>query len=458
MKSMVRGLLIFLFLSAVGLARADAGPAVLGEASVVVGLALVEEGGAKRPLERGARLREGITLETGANGFIYVNTLDGGFISLRPNSSLTIDAYTYKGNAPEDTHIKLRLNWGVVRAISGRGAQAARERFRMNTPVAAIGIRGTDFSVFTNEATTRVSVRRGGIVMSPFVDGCSPGGTGPCEGGAVRELSSQRLGAILQINHGDAQPTLLGPQFQHLAPDVMSPPGKDEGTSTSTAAPTRAAAPAAPAAAIANEIAFDDAVKDVPPGLPKPPVVEPPIVVTPPPPAPEPPEPPKIFWGRYQKLAELPANTSVEALLDGVRKMVAFGAYGPFAMTRDVKDGMVMPKSDSFSFQLKGSEAYVVSEGGSKVAAAAISDPLLVIDFGKLRFDTRLTVTTDKLSHQVRAQGSVLPDGTMRGDQIGSNANVRGALAGKNATQAGYAFSSDAGAGQTALGVTLWGR
>ncbi|MGT2509440.1 FecR family protein [Cupriavidus basilensis] len=304
MKSMVRGLLIFLFLWAVGFARADAGPAVLGEASVVVGLALVEEGGAKRPLERGARLREGITLETGANGFIYVNTLDGGFISLRPNSSLTIDAYTYNGNAPEDTHIKLRLNRGVVRAISGRGAQAARERFRMNTPVAAIGIRGTDFSVFTSEATTRVSVRSGGIVMSPFVDGCSPGGSGPCEGGAGRELSSQRLGAILQINHGDAQPTLLGPQFQHLAPDVMSPPGKDEGTGTGTGTGVqgRAAAPAVPAAAIANEIAFDDVVKDVKPRPPKPPVVEPPIVVTPPPPAPEPPESRKIFWGATRSL------------------------------------------------------------------------------------------------------------------------------------------------------------
>lgn len=455
MKSMARGLLIWLLLWVAVIARADAGPAVLGEASVVVGVALVEEAGAKRPLERGTSLREGVTLETGANGFIYVNTLDGGFISLRPNSSLTVEAYAYNGNAPAESHIKLRLNRGVVRAISGKGAQAARERFRMNTPVAAIGIRGTDFSVFTSEATTRVSVRSGGIVMSPFVGGCSLSGSGPCEGSAGRELSSQRRGDILQINHGDAQPTLLGPQFQHLAPDVVSPPGKDE--VAGGGAQDRAAEPAVPAAAMANEIAFDGAVRDVPPRQPKPPVVEPPVVVRPPPP-PEPPEPQKIFWGRYQKLADLPPNTSTEALLDGVRKMVAFGAYGPFAITRDNRDGMVMPKTDSFRFQLKGSEAYVVSDGGSKAIAAAISDPSLVIDFAKRRFDTSLIITTDKLSHRMNAHGSVLPDGSMRSDQIGSNANVRGALAGKDATQAGYAFSSDAGAGQTALGVTLWGR
>lgn len=449
MKTMIRGLLIVCWsIGFAGWAWAQ-GPAVLGTVSVVTGSAWGEARGARQPLAAGAVLHEGVTVETGSNGYVYINTVDRGFVSLRPNSSLTIEAYAYDSAAPADTRIKLRLNRGVVRTISGEGAQAARERFRMNTPVAAIGIRGTDFSVYTDEQTTRASVRSGGIVMSPFLGGCRPAGAGPCEGGMG--LSGQG-GGILEVRHGDKQPTLLGPQFQHLSPDAVVPPGKEEGSAAGQHG--RSSSAIVPTAATANEIAFGDTVRTLPEPRPAPPPVAESPMVRPPPPLPE---PQKIFWGRYQPLANLPADTSLEALRAGVHGIVAMGGFGPFAMVRDTREAMTMPVSGAFRFQFQGAEAYVLND--SKATAAAVSDPSLLVDFGKRRFDTQLTVSTGEISHQVRAQGSVAADGMMRSDQAAGNATVRGALAGSDASQAGYVFSSQIGAsGQTAVGATRWGR
>ncbi|CAM2997218.1 FecR domain-containing protein [Cupriavidus taiwanensis] len=453
MNTMIRGMLIgCLSIGWAVLAWAQ-GPAEVGKIAVVAGSAWLEAHGQRQPLQAGSTLHEGATLETGSDGYVYVNTVDRGFVSLRPNSSLTIEAYAYDSAAPANTQIKLRLNRGVVRTISGEGAQAARERFRMNTPVAAIGIRGTDFSVFTDARTTRASVRAGGIVMSPFLAGCRPAGTGPCEGGTG--LSSQAGGSILQLRHGETQPTLLGPQFQHLSPEAVAPPGKDEGSVAGGQVKTSAVS--APAVVTANEIEIlGDAVRLLPEPRPAPaPVPETPVVR--PQPVPPAPEAQKLFWGRYQALASLPADTTLEALRAGVHDIVAMGGFGPFALVRDSREPMTMPVKGVFGFQLKSAEAYVVGDG--KATAATVADPSLVVDFGKRRFDTSLTVSTSQLSHSMRAQGSVTSDGMMRSDQAAGNAMVRGALAGTDASQAGYVFSSQIGAsGQTAVGATNWGR
>ena len=46
---------------------------------------------------------------------------------------------------PSDSQVKLNLIEGTARAVSGEAAKAAKERFRLNTPIAAIGVRGTDY-------------------------------------------------------------------------------------------------------------------------------------------------------------------------------------------------------------------------------------------------------------------------------------------------------------------------
>ena len=145
---------------------------------------------AGRPAVDGAPVQEGQMLSTGGDGFLYIKTVDSGLFILRPNTQARIATYHVDDKNPANTRVKFELLSGVARSKSGNAVKQARQNFRFNTPVAAIGVRGTDFTVFTDNDTSRVAVISGAIVMSGFGAACNPGGAGPCEGSASRELSA----------------------------------------------------------------------------------------------------------------------------------------------------------------------------------------------------------------------------------------------------------------------------
>ena len=140
------------------------------------------------------QVNEGELLSTGSDGYLYIRTPDNGLFILRPGSKGRIATYQIDKQNPANTRVKLELLSGVARSQSGEAVKMARQNFRFNTPVAAIGVRGTDFTVFTNQETSRVTVLSGGITVSGFAGSCSPDGTGPCEGSAARELSAAQRG------------------------------------------------------------------------------------------------------------------------------------------------------------------------------------------------------------------------------------------------------------------------
>ena len=92
--------------------------------------------------------------------------------------------------------MKFNLQEGVTRSISGDAARSARERFRLNTPIAAIGVRGTDFVVSADEDTTRALVNEGVIVMAPFSDACSVDALGPCLANALELTNTLQMVAM----------------------------------------------------------------------------------------------------------------------------------------------------------------------------------------------------------------------------------------------------------------------
>ena len=94
-------------------------------------------------------------------------------MSVRPDSQLEIISYDYDAEHPEESSIKFNLIEGIARSISGEGAKAARSRYRLNTPIAAIGVRGTDFVVSVTGQSTRALVNQGAIAMAPYSADCS---------------------------------------------------------------------------------------------------------------------------------------------------------------------------------------------------------------------------------------------------------------------------------------------
>ena len=409
----------------------------IGEAVVVVGHVTLHGANTDTPLARDAAIMQGNTIETGADGYVYIATVDNGFISVRPSSSLTIERYEYDAAAPERTVIKLALHKGVVREISGKGAQAARDHYRMNTPVAALGVRGTDFSVFTDSNVTRADVRSGGIVMTPLGNDCSADGIGPCEGKSSAQLFADNHGALLQLNRGNERPTLIEARLSHLIPDQGLSALKSEDNAARAAI---APAPVTPGVT-PDELNF--------PLTP----VAPPAPQTPAQPAT--PEAQQIFWGRFAPLASLPASTTLTALLQQGPELV--GTLEPFAITRLPQPDMVMPTYGSFSFGLQSYEAYLVNATSGAATPAAISNALLSIDFGARTFTTSLNLSANGATYLLSGSGGIAGNGQMNAD-YGSPLHVQGAVAGNTATQAGYVFWQGLNSNNTAVGATLWSR
>jgi hypothetical protein len=438
-------------------------PPVAGEAVVVVGGVTASDGLGRHALQNGAKIAEGTTVNTEGGGYLYIVTVDKGFISIRPNSSVTIERYRYDAARPEKTEIKIVLNRGVVRAISGTGAQAARENYRMNTPVVALGIRGTDFSVFADSATTRAEVRRGGIVLTPFGADCLPSGSGPCEGPRAAQLFTGDRNVLLQFRRGDIKPVALDETFSHLRPDRIEPPRKSEAAPVETNA-TQPGGGVLPITVAPGELTF------APPEAHTPPIVTPPTAPpsapsapSAPTPAPPPsqtmPEAPQVVWGRWSALAGVPATATPEQLMQQASELVAVNEW--FAIFRVPRPDLALPVAGRFDFQLQAYEAFLVNPSGT-AHVAQIQNPALSIDFGQRRFDTRFNVVANGTSYDMTSKGSVMADGKLQSElnPIGFNTAVQGTLGGKNGTQAGYIFFSQPidSTGTKAVGATSWSR
>ena len=192
----------------------------VGEVSLVLGRAYLEREDARVLIETGAKVRVGDRVFTEAGGHVHVRFVDDALVSVRPSSTLDVVRYDYDASKPENSAVKFELSEGVARAISGEAAKSARERFRMNTPIAAIGVRGTDFVVSANSRSTRALVNEGAIVMAPYSSECSSEALGPCAVDAV-ELSQNTL-QVLELGSGNPAPRLVAASSERTLNEIES--------------------------------------------------------------------------------------------------------------------------------------------------------------------------------------------------------------------------------------------
>lgn len=100
--------------------------------------------GRSRALSKGAEINSGDTIQT-ADGRAQVRFSDGGYISLQPNTEFKVEDYSFSGKADGSEKGFFNLVKGGLRAITGAIGHTNKQAYRVNTPVATIGIRGTEF-------------------------------------------------------------------------------------------------------------------------------------------------------------------------------------------------------------------------------------------------------------------------------------------------------------------------
>jgi hypothetical protein len=107
------------------------------------------DGEPPRLIGKGVPLHNGETLNTGSRAFALITLDDGSKMTLRPNTTIKIENIdTRKGSESA----LMSLFRGGLRAVTGFISKARPDAFRINTSVATIGIRGTEFDARMCEA------------------------------------------------------------------------------------------------------------------------------------------------------------------------------------------------------------------------------------------------------------------------------------------------------------------
>lgn len=133
---------------------------------------VVAASGAQRPATKGTELESGDTLVTGNGGRAQLRFSDGGMVSLQPGSEYRIDDYRFSGSQDGSEKGIFSLVKGGLRTITGQVGRNNKAAYRVNTSVATIGIRGTEFTIaYMGASSIAVATGEGAVEVCNKV-GC----------------------------------------------------------------------------------------------------------------------------------------------------------------------------------------------------------------------------------------------------------------------------------------------
>ncbi len=419
-----------LLLAMTGAAWAAAG--AVGEVSFAIGVTrLIDGAGRANAVVRGMSVHAGDRVETEQGGHVHLRFVDGAFVSVRPGSRLFIETYRYDAAHPENSAIRFRLEHGVARAISGKGAESAREHFRLNTPIAAIGVKGTDFVVQAELERVRVAVHSGAIILAPLGEGCAANALGPCVTAAARMLSADMGQVMLEFQRQQGVPRLI-PVNGVLPPDRVNPPVPEE---------YRGGTRGASGEVLAAQ-AVSPAVLPAPPPAP-----------APAPPPPPPPPPPTLVWGRWTTEA-WPGDTLSQARAEVRSDYQGTVSNSQYTLFRPESPlSALVSNLGQVDFTLRDAQVHFVRGVTSELGR--VDSGWLSVDFAARQFATGLSMSHPQVgAATLQAAGSVRDDGIFVVRT--SDGRVGGALT-LDGKEAGYYFERSVPGGNF-VGITRWGR
>lgn len=125
----------------------------------------IDRAGTPRALAKGAEVAEGDTVQT-RGGRAQLRFSDGAYVSLQPQTLFRIDQYQYNGKQDGNERGFFSLIQGGLRTITGLVGRTNKKNYQVNTGVATIGIRGTNYALNLAPAGLSLSVGEGEIVVS----------------------------------------------------------------------------------------------------------------------------------------------------------------------------------------------------------------------------------------------------------------------------------------------------
>ena len=131
-----------LMASSVAVAQEDSAGMIVASRGEVIAMS----NGGSRELKQGDFVYVNDEILTSDRSFAVLQFTDGAKVTVRPDSTLIIEQYLYAGNS--DDEATLNLVSGGLRVITGAMAKTNPENYKVRTPVALMGVRGTEFSIY----------------------------------------------------------------------------------------------------------------------------------------------------------------------------------------------------------------------------------------------------------------------------------------------------------------------
>ncbi|MGB0664050.1 MAG: FecR family protein [Pontibacterium sp.] len=104
--------------------------------------------GERRELKRGDDIFVYDTLFTGADSRAHIRFTDGSSTRLQADTRFRVAQYYYREDDPNRGAAVFQLLKGGLRTISGNIGKAQPEKYRLQTTLATIGIRGTEYEAY----------------------------------------------------------------------------------------------------------------------------------------------------------------------------------------------------------------------------------------------------------------------------------------------------------------------
>ena len=443
---MWRNILSCLWLGALSLASGAvwAAASPVGHVTLAVGEASrVSSTGRREALKLGDPLLEQDRIITGSDALLMIVFTDQGRLALRPDTELVIRSYRVDPSGA-DTKLDFDLVRGTVRQISGQAARVQPERYRLNTPVAAIGVRGTDFLAKTSGQSVETYVHEGMIVLQPPASECM-GGVSGCVIWASQ--SAGNAGQYLQVlSGGQVQRANATSEDVERLFGIRVSMAHPKDTATQEGVGSRARAVDAvghggpdlmrPGADAINIASIAAGVQ--PPGgdgggatgvLPT-----------------------SLVWGRYSDPLQLPFTLTQSYADASNGRHGTVGEISQYALWRANPRGQLDASvHGQVDFQLAASEAFY--QQGSSLQAMRMSNASLRADFDQARFATQFQLKGGQAPGiMVNATGRINDEGLFL--SLTPDQRLAGAFS-LNAKEAGYFFNITGAQGQY-QGITLW--
>lgn len=131
-----------------------------------------DSNGGKRVIAKGSTVNTGDTINTGPGARAQIKFSDGSLVSLQPETQFRVDEYQYNGKTDGSEKGAFSLLKGGMRTITGLIGRFNRDNYKVSTPVATIGIRGTEYTVALDSGNENLAVNTG----EGQVEVCNPAG------------------------------------------------------------------------------------------------------------------------------------------------------------------------------------------------------------------------------------------------------------------------------------------